>query len=175
MINKKIITKILCCLILLLASLIFIKKSESNKEKFYSVFYESSFSFNGFDKFYKKYFGDVLPNDRLSILSVSNEQVYNEYESYLDGQKFMVKVNTPIPVIQSGLIVYKGEKDGYGFTVIIQGVDGIDYWYGNIINTDVNLYEYVNKNSIIGECANDYFYLVLKNKSGFIPYETYKS
>ena len=37
-----------------------------------------------------------------------------------------------------------------GNTVIIQGVDGVDIWYGNLTNVSVKLYDYVEKDKLIG-------------------------
>ncbi len=175
MINKEHITKFLYCVIFLFSSLIFIKLGDKNKESYYKLFYYSSFSFTKFNSFISNHFGNVIPKANSNVVSVMNESIYNNYEDFLDGVKFWVNNNTPVNSLIGGIVVYKGEKDGYGNCVIIQGVNGNDYWYGNITNSNLNLYEYVNKNSIIGESNGDYFYLVIKNKTGFIKYAENKN
>ena len=78
--------------------------------------------------------------------------------------------NYAVPVLESGIVVYKGEKDNYGNTIIVQQINGIDMWYGNIIDSNVKLYDYVTKGSILGNC-NDYLYVVFKKDGNVLPYE----
>ena len=65
---------------------------------------------------------------------------------------------------------YIGEKEEYGNTVIIQQIDGIDVWYGNISNTSIKLYDYVEKGNLLGECSNE-LYLVFKKDGNRLDYE----
>ena len=69
-----------------------------------------------------------------------------EYE-YIDGRYKYLKED--VSLIQSGIVVYVGEKDNLGNTVIVQGVDGIDVWYSNLGNVNVSLYDYVSNGDII--------------------------
>ena len=62
----------------------------------------------------------------------------------------------------------------YGNTVIVQSVDGADIWYGNITNVSVKLYDYVEKDKLIGEVNGDKLYLVIKKDNNFIKYEDYQ-
>ena len=82
--------------------------------------------------------------------------------------------NTLINNLTSGIVVYSGEKEGYGNTVIVQSVDGADIWYGNITNVSVKLYDYVEKDKLIGEVNGDKLYLVIKKDNNFIKYEDYQ-
>ena len=51
---------------------------------------------------------------------VFNEQLtYNNKESYLDGVKLKLE-NNLVPINESGIVVFIGEKEGYGNTIIIQ-------------------------------------------------------
>ena len=70
-------------------------------------------------------------------------------------------------------MVFIGEKSSYGNTLIIQGNDGIDYWYGGITNTSVNLYDYLEKDTLVGEAKENYIYLVLQKDREFLNYEEY--
>ena len=49
--------------------------------------------------------------------------------------------------------------------VIVETVDGIDIWYGNLSNINVKLYDYIDKGSLIGNCNNTLF---LVHKSFFL-------
>ena len=53
--------------------------------------------------------------------------------------------------------------------------DGVDIWYGNLTNISVKLYDYVEKNKLIGETKDDKLYLVIKKNNEFIKYEDYKA
>ena len=59
--------------------------------------------------------------------------------------------------------------------VIVQGIDGVDIWYGNLENVSVNLYDYIEAETIIGETKDEYLYLVIKKDNEFIKYEDYQS
>ena len=103
----------------------------------------------------------------------SSELIKNKYEKYLDGVKISVSKKTPISILYGGIVVFVGEKDNYGNVVIIQGNDGIDYWYGGISNTNINLYDYLEKDTLIGEASADYIYLVLEKDNSYLNYEEY--
>lgn len=75
----------------------------------------------------------------------------------------------------SGVVVFSGEKEGYGNTVIIQGIDGADIWYGNLENVSINLYDYIEANTVIGNVVDEYLYLVIKKDNEYIKYEDYQN
>ena len=78
-----------------------------------------------------------------------------------------------IPSIESGIVVFIGEKENYGNTIIIQGVDGVDIWYGNTDNTNVKLYDYVEKGSMIAMTKTEDLYLVFQKDGKFLDYKKY--
>ncbi len=51
-------------------------------------------------------------------------------------------------LFESGIVVYIGEKENYKQTVIVQQMNGVDVWYGNIKQANVKLYDYVEKRCI---------------------------
>ena len=101
--------------------------------------------------------------------------MYKEISDYYDGEKLVVSKNTLVNNITSGVVVFSGEKDNYGNTVIIQGIDGVDIWYGNLENVSVSLYDYIEANTVIGETKDEYLYLVIKKDNEYIKYENYQS
>ena len=71
----------------------------------------------------------------------------------------------------STVVIFSGEKEGIGKTVIIQQSDGIDVWYGNLSNTTMKLYDYVEDNSIIGEAKNNELYMIFQKDGVEIDYK----
>ena len=53
-------------------------------------------------------------------------------ESYKDGVSLSVTDDYLVPSQLGGIVVFVGEKEGYGKTVVVQQYNGIDLWYGNI-------------------------------------------
>ena len=78
-----------------------------------------------------------------------------------------------MPALQSGIVVFMGQKDNYGSTVIIQGIDGVDIWYTNI-NSSLKLYDYVEKQSLVGEVNGDNITLVCQKDNEYIEYSEYE-
>ena len=133
--------------------------------------------FTKINKWYQDKFGKILPSvDNESTLVFSDANVTNsKYEKYLDGVKITYDKNNPIAILMGGIVVFIGDKDNYGKTVIIQGNDCINYYYGNITNINVNLYDYLEKDTLIGESLDNYIYLVLEKDGQYLNYEEYIS
>ena len=70
------------------------------------------------------------------------------------------------------MVVFIGNKEGYGNTVIIEDLDGIYNWYGNIDNTSLKLYDYVDNGTLVGE-VNNTLYLVFSKGDKYLNYEEY--
>ena len=60
----------------------------------------------------------------------------------------------------------------YGNVVIIEGIDGVDIWYGNLQNINVKLYDYVNESDFLGEC-NKNLYIVLEKNKEYLDFNEY--
>ena len=165
------LSKLLITIIITLICLIFIKKDVKFKTLFYKKIYEDSFDFGYINKLYKQYFGKILPLSIESTKPVFNEDLIIESkEKYLDGVKLATK-NRLIPLLKDGLVVYVGEKEGYGNTIIVSGSDGIDIWYSNMDNINIKLYDYLEKGSLIGESSN--LVLVYKKDGEVLNYNDY--
>lgn len=166
--------KLLISIILTLIILILIKSSSSFKNDFYKQVYSNNISFTKLKKVYNKYIGDTDIIDKVvKTETVFNEKLtYNFSEKYLDGVKLSIDSNYLVPISESGIVVFIGEKEGYGNTVIVQRIDGIDEWYGNIENVNVQLYDYVSEGELLGE-SNNNLYLVYKKDGNVLNYEEY--
>lgn len=166
--------KLLISIVITLIILIIIKSSSDFKNTFYKQIYSNNISFIKLKEVYNKYIGDFDIFDKVvKTETVFNEElIYNSSEVYLDGVKLSVSSNYLVPINESGIVVFIGEKENYGNTVIIQRIDGIDEWYGNVENVNVKLYDYVSEGELLGE-ANDNLYLVYKKDGNVLNYEEY--
>ena len=152
------------------------KDNLRNFRLFYKYIYEDSINFAKINEYYEKIFGSYIPFEDTTnkVTPVFNEKLtYISSNKYLDGVKLTVENNYLVPVLQSGLVVYMGEKEGYGNTVIVQGIDGIDIWYGNVTNISISLYDYIDKKSLLGTTKDDVLYLVYKKDGEILNYEEY--
>ena len=104
---------------------------------------------------------------------MSDELVYKDKKEYLNGVSLNVGKNYNINSLCGGIVVYIGDKEKLGNTVIIQGTDGVDYWYSNIDNLSVKLYDYIEKDTLIGTSVNDNIYLTFVKNGEYINYEEF--
>lgn len=169
------LSKILISVIFLLVSIIYIKLSDNNKNLYENFFLENSISFTKVNNWYQKYFGSIIPVPNIvEDTPVFNEDLtYSNKEDYLNGSLITVGNDYMVPTLESGIVVFIGEKEGYNKTIIVQGIDGIDIWYGNIDNTNLNLYDYVKKGDIVGNVNDNSLYLVFMKDNDYISYEEY--
>ena len=177
--NKNItlyVTKFLFTIIFTLVALILLKKNSSFKDSFYRHVYEENISFASINNLYKKYFGNTIPFSDLFLkrdTTVFNETLtYNSKEAYLDGVKLNVNNNYLVPVLESGMVVFIGDKGEYGNTIIVQQMNGVDVWYSNI-ESNVKLYDYIEKGEVLGECKSNFLYLTFKRDGKVQNYEDY--
>lgn len=171
--------KFFITVILTLSILIGIKQSATFKKSFYEQVYDTNFSFAYVNNMYKNIFGSPIPFSKLMrepIQPTFKEQLtYQEQEPYKDGVKLMVDNHYLVPIKNSGLVVFIGEKEGYGKTVIVQQMDGIDLWYGGLGEINVKLYDYVEEGSLLGETIDKTLYLVFKKEGTVLDYQKYLS
>ena len=167
-------TKLLISIIITLIILILIKSSSNFKDNFYKEVYSNNISFTYMKSIYDKYIGDTAILDKVVKTEpvFSEKLTYSSSEKYFDGVCLNIDKNYLVPISESGIVVFIGQKEQYGNVVIIQRIDGIDEWYGNIDNVNVKLYDYVKKGSLLGEASNK-LYLVYKKDGNTLNYEDY--
>lgn len=173
---KSFVNKLLIVIILFLANLILIKSNQKYRDFIEESIYNNNFSFAKIKNFYNKYLGGVETLDRLvnNTTEVFNETLkYNSESIYYDGVKLEVQNNYLVPILEEGMVVFIGEKENYGNTIIIQGLNGIDIWYGNMSNTSVKLYDYVEKGALLGEVKDNNLYLAYSKDNKFLNYKDY--
>lgn len=163
--------------ILLLICLCTIKINPDFKSYVDEKVYHSNFSFAKINNTYEKYFGSIFPiknitpNDTEAVFD--EKLVYSMQEPYKDGVKLTVSTNYLVPVVESGIVVFIGNKDNYGKTIIIQQVNGIDLWYVGVENSNLKIYDYVEKGSLLGETISNEMFLFYQKAGEFLNYQEY--
>ncbi len=171
---KHLITRILISLILIICIATYIKIDDDNSSLVDKYLFKDNLKFTKINKWYQDKFGNIVPNIKDNSLYVfSNNIKENEYTTYKDGVKINYQKNSPVTLLNGGIVIFIGEKEGYNNTIIVQGNDGIDYTYGNITNVSVNLYDYIEKDTLIGEALDNYIYLILEKDGQIMNYEEY--
>lgn len=172
---KCLISRTLIAIIFLLMGIIFYKIDTSNKELINKYLYEDNWNFINVKNIFEDKIGKIIPVSKTnSELVMSNgDFTTNPYDYKNDLTIFSLKEDTNITALCGGIVVFMGNKDNLGNTIIIQGNDGIDIWYSNITNSNISLYDYVDKNTIIGESVNKSITLKISKNGNFISYEEY--
>lgn len=173
---RNFITRALITVIIFLIGMILVKSDSSIKNGILKQVYDTNFKFTKIKSVYEKYFGNILSVDKLAIdeKQVFQESLsYQKANSYLDGVKLKVSENYMVPVLESGIVIFMGEKDGYGNTVVVEQVDGIDVYYSNISTDGIELYDYVEKGKLLGEAQDEKLYLVFQKDGSYLNYKEY--
>lgn len=174
---KKLCSKVLVCICLIIVGLIVLKYDKNNSKTIYKFIYEDNFSFATINEFFKSHFGDILPFQNVldsKTTAVFNDSLkYSSLSIYKDGIALEVDENYLVPTLSSGIVIFIGEKEDFKNTIVIQTEDGINIWYGNITSSNVNLYDYVEKNEILGMANGTTLYLAFEKEGNFVDYKTY--
>lgn len=171
---KGLISRTLIAIIFVLGSIIFTNISDKNKELYQKYVLEDSLEFTKINELYQSLFGsvDVTNKDNDAEVVFGNIN-YTNIEPFKNGSKLTVGMNEVVNVITSGIVVFIGEKDDLGNTIIIQGNDGVDIWYSNITDTDIKVYDYLESGNILGTSNSDDIYITISKDGEFMSYEEY--
>ncbi|MBP3635149.1 MAG: M23 family metallopeptidase [Bacilli bacterium] len=167
------LVKFFIVVIIFACGTILVRKDAKIKNAVYNHVYNSTFSFAYFKNIYNKYIGNILPFQNIfQDKKVFNEKLeYKSLSKYNKGVKLTLSDNYAIPIIKGGIVIFAGEKEGMGKTIIIQQSDGVDVWYGNLANTTMKLYDYVEDNAIVGEASNNELYMLFQKSGVEIDYK----
>ena len=173
---RSLILRSMTVIVLFLIMAILSKANKTYKDLIITNVYEKNISFAKIKKLYNKYLGGITPLDKVvdKEITVFNEKLDYENESiYHDGVKLTVDNNYLVPIQEEGMVIFIGEKENYGNVIIIEGIDGVSIWYGNMAMTTVKLYDYVEKNAYLGTTNGDTLYLVYQKDGKFLDYKEY--
>ena len=163
------LSKLLITIIVVLVCLIICNLNNELRDSFVKEVLEDNMEFGDFNKLYKKFMIDsnesIVVND--TVIDVSDmEEVDGRY-------RFNYGIDYQVETLQSGIIVYIGDKDNLGNTVIVQGNDGIDVWYSGITLKEYGLYDYVSKGDILGLSSDVYVTISIYEDGELLKYEEY--
>lgn len=158
--NSRNINSLLIGLLLVLITLIIEMKFPNNMFGFKNIQNMVKRNSNILDisKLYNGFFGNFYP---IETMHVAKQDIDYEVSSkYLNGHIINTKQEAVIS-ISSGVVVFCGEKEDTGKTIIIQDQNGILYTYGNLLDITKNIYCYVNPEDVIGICNNQFYLEIL--------------
>lgn len=173
---RNFITRVLIVVIIFLVGMILVKSNSKAKNSILKQVYDTNFKFTKVKEIYQKYFGNILSIDKLALEDkqvFQEELTYQKSKSYLDGVKLQVNDNYMVPALESGIVIFMGEKEGYGNTIVIEQIDGIYVYYSNISSDGIKLYDYVEKGKLLGEAEDNQLYLVFQKDGSFLDYKKY--
>ena len=173
---KNFISRVMITIILFLVALILVKDNKEFKKILVDNVYNKSFKFTEAKKVYEKYFGTILSVDKIipEEEQVFSEKIdYKKSNVYKDGVELTVQKEYLVPSLESGIVVFMGEKEEYGTTVIIQQINGVDVWYSNIDAKDIKMDVYVKKGTLIGQTKSKKLYLVFQKEGKYLSYKEY--
>lgn len=173
---KKVIKKIMLTIIIFLIGMITVKANPNLKKSLTENIYEKNFKFTKTKKFYEKYFGNILSLEKVVKKEqpvFSEKLAFSKKEAYEKGVKLKVSNNYMVPALESGIVVFMGEKENYGQTIIIEQVDGIDTFYSNINYNNIKLYDYIEKGELLGETKGNNLFLSFQKNGEFLDYQKY--
>lgn len=155
-------------------SAIMCKYNNGFKETITKYVFTDVISFTKIKKVYNKYLGGILPiKKEIDTQKVFNEQLnHDNLSMYHDGVSLTIPESYLIPSITEGMVVFIGNKEYYNNTIIIEDLNGVYIWYGNVSTTSLKLYDYVEKGTYIGEAERN-LYMVFSKDNKYLNYEEY--
>lgn len=170
----KFVNKLLVLGILFVGVLITVKVNPTAASWVKTHVYMDNFSFAQIENWYNKYIGGIFSSNDDEVTQVFSGTIpYTSLEPYYDGVRLKVSSGSVVESLLSGIIVSIGETEHYGNTIVVEQVDGISVWYGNVDVSDVKLYDYVEKGQILGMSRSEDLYLVLMKDGAYLNYQDY--
>ncbi len=171
---KIFLVKTMILVIMFLLTIILIKYSSKSKEWINKNILSKNISFSSIKGVYTKYLGSVLPFDSLfnTESAFSEKLTYTKINKFNDGISLTVEDSYLVPIQYSGIVSFIGEKEDYGYTVVIES-DNITIWYSNITNCNVKLYDNVESGKYLGETIGNKLYLVFEKEGTKVDYKDY--
>ena len=172
---NKLVRRVLLTTIIVLTILIVCNLNKNFKTFINKNVYETNYNFSKINTLYKKYFLNIknTAEDKVtSLVSKNNILDYTSVKEYKDGVVLTVEDNYPVKMLESGLVVFIGEREGID-SIVVQQSNGIDVIYGNIDAKDIKIYDYIEKGNIIGEVKENELYLAFYKDREVLSYEPY--
>lgn len=117
---------------------------------------------------------DNISSKDFAVPVSGNRTVTEHFSAKNKGITVEAAMNAEVKAIDSGLVIFVGNKTSIGKTVVIQHKDGKESWYGNLENVDVKQYDNVKKDQKLGTVTDEHgkekgtFYFAIKNGKTFV-------
>lgn len=174
---KKYVLKVLITAFLTISTLILLKTYPSYKSEFYKQVFSKNLSFAVMNQWYQDKFGSPIPFKNFfqePLKTVFQEELrFEKVSPYKNGAILTVSDEYLVPSLESGMVIFTGEKEGYGKVVIIEQTNGVEVWYGNFDTINVKIYDYLEKGAYLGQIVKNELYLVFMKDGNYLPYENY--
>ena len=101
-------------------------------------------------------------------------EITQTFEANGEGIILETSLGSKVEAINEGVVIFAGEKEGIGKTVVIQHANKSESWYGQLEKIDVKLYDLVKKGKEVGQVtvsedgSKGRFYLAIKENDAFI-------
>lgn len=166
----KLVKRTLLSMIILLAILITCNLNSEFKNSVKHYVFETDFNFSKINAIYQKYILDLKKEtDKVTTLVSKNKEIdYKEEIEENDGVTLLVGENYAIKALESGLVTQIEEDK-----IKVQQSNGIDVIYSNVIINDIKIYDYIEKNTLIGTSKTDRFHLSFYKNGEVIDYKPY--
>lgn len=152
----------------LLITVSFTLKNNYSYENIYNVIYYDPIDFAYINSKLHFLLGNIIHHDDMYVTSIKLK--YKDITKYNNSYKISTDYNLVINNINPGVVTFIGEIEDLGYTVIVSGDNNIDYWYSNIENVSVSLYDHISS-EILGSTIDDYLILTIKEDEKYLDYE----
>lgn len=172
----KFLMRMMALCLAILGTMIVFKADPTLKSTINQKIFNNNFNFAHVNELYEKFFGSPVPSDSLKqeTEAVFNEILeYSDAKDYKNGVELSVEENYVVGAMNSGIVIFSGEKEGYGKTIVIQEPDKKEVWYSNLKSLDVSIYDYIKKGTTIGMADGTKMYLAFQKDGKFLNYKKY--
>ena len=165
---KKILIKILIPLSIIIILGILLDNNDIYN-KYNKYIFDNDIDFIKIRNKTKKLLG-IKNKDKYVSGNIINYNSINNYKSYC---KLSFDNNYIVTNLKEGIVTFIGQKEELGNTIIVESINGIEYWYGNIDNINVNLYDNIKKNTILGINKDNNLYIKIIKEGILLNCEKY--
>ncbi|WP_338750419.1 M23 family metallopeptidase [Bacillus sp. FJAT-52991] len=176
----------LASLIFVLAVAIMFKQSSSpfiEGQAWMKEVMEKEFQFSKAAEWYEKTLGEPLPftvdgwTQKEKVVKEQTEyavpvsgKVIEDFQTNGKGLMVEARPNEGVKAIKDGTVLFVGQKDEFGQTVIVQHADNSESWYGHVANPSVQPYEKVKAGSVLAQLSpnEQTFYLAIRKDGMFV-------
>lgn len=116
---------------------------------------------------------ETVDTDEEYAMPASGE-ITQTFEANGEGIIMETSIGSKVEAINEGVVIFAGEKEGIGKTVVIQHANKSESWYGQLEKIDVKLYDLVKKGKEVGQVtvsddgSKGRFYLAIKENDAFV-------